>query len=144
MNSATAGHLGTATNPINQDRKWTAKKSYPLSMPLIGSSHPHRGCILARLSPAWLLVYKRSFSAAYRPCCLHPGSYCQRICRRVRKLATAFNNPRTAFLRFTIPPKWLTETGVLFQDSRTAMVVSATDSACMPLHTALPRNHLFN
>ena len=65
MNNSTADHLGTATNPINQDRKWTAKKSYPLSMPLISSSQSHAGCILARLSPAMLLVYSKAFL-----CCL--------------------------------------------------------------------------
>ena len=31
MNNPTDGHLGSASNPINQDQKWTAKKSYPLS-----------------------------------------------------------------------------------------------------------------
>ncbi len=45
MNNPTVGHLGSASNPINQDRKWTAKKSYPLS-----PSPPH-GSLQLNLYP---------------------------------------------------------------------------------------------
>ena len=34
MNNPADGHLGSSSNSINQDQKWTAKKSYPLSASL--------------------------------------------------------------------------------------------------------------
>ena len=48
MNNPAEGHLGTATNPINQDQKWTAKKSYPLSASL--EPHSLRGYSLSELT----------------------------------------------------------------------------------------------
>ena len=49
MNNPTVGHLGSASNPINQDRKWTAKKSYPLSL------SPHHGSLAAHFTPLFML-----------------------------------------------------------------------------------------
>ena len=49
MNNPTVGHLGSASNPINQDRKWTAKKSYPLS------ASPHHGSLIAHFMQTYLV-----------------------------------------------------------------------------------------
>ena len=133
MNNPAEGHLGTATNPINQNQKWTAKKSYPLSAILEPQS-------LRVDHVSELSTRMQAFSCfTCRPCGVYFGSCSQRL--RIRVRFSTYCNNILGICGFRSDQRIVCG---IAQDQRAALVVSATDSTCLLDDLAVPSDNILH